>query len=575
MSCILIVSSFIVFSGCADNQRPTQGLEFNWIPSQRAKEVSVGTATNSSRIVIPEFYNNILVTRIADNGFSNLDRLTSIVLPARLNHIGQRAFYGSANLQGITIPIHTSFGQNTMVIGKDAFKNSGIWLSTAYNSVVYADNWVVGYRGTLDSNIILRENTIGIATRAFANNNDIVNLTIPASVTYVAEYAFKNCLNLSITWYYNPRFSSFRFYEYLAHVIIPNNIHRIERRAFYNARNLKTVIFEENSILTDIDPLSFENATALTSIVIPNSVTNIAGAFRGAYNLASVIFEENSQLYGIWERTFYGAIALENIILPPSVGTIVSNAFYNTGIWNNAPNDSVIYIDRWAIGVNGEIIGELAIRPDTIGIAINAFSNQSQITSVVIPYGLDTIPMSAFRSNTNLQSVTLPNSITRIGLSAFSRNYSLKNIIIPSSVTHIDGHAFQFSNLTSIVLHSNIYRIGSHTFNLCYYLTIFAEPTSRPDGWHTQGIVNFNMSNRPIVWGVNLSDCSTFVVSFTRTANNIQNYAAKNGMSAPFRQGYVFGGWSTTQGGTLASFTAQNVYNAPNGTTLYAIWKVV
>jgi len=67
----------------------------------------------------------------------------------------------------------------------------------------------------------------------------------------------------------------------------------------------------------------------------------------------------------------------------------------------------------------------------------------------------------------------------------------------------------------------------------------------------------------------------TYVVSFTKSEGNIENSAANNGVSAPYRAGYVFGGWAVTEGGTTAAYTAANVNTAPNGTTLYAIWEAV
>jgi len=62
------------------------------------------------------------------------------------------------------------------------------------------------------------------------------------------------------------------------------------------------------------------------------------------------------------------------------------------------------------------------------------------------------------------------------------------------------------------------------------------------------------------------------VVSFTKSASSIDNPTATHGITAPYRKGYMFGGWSTMNGGTTAAYTAANVNTAPNGTTLYAIW---
>ncbi|MDR3318211.1 MAG: InlB B-repeat-containing protein, partial [Clostridiales bacterium] len=58
-------------------------------------------------------------------------------------------------------------------------------------------------------------------------------------------------------------------------------------------------------------------------------------------------------------------------------------------------------------------------------------------------------------------------------------------------------------------------------------------------------------------------------------ASSISNPTAANGISAPYRAGYTFGGWATTFGGTTPAYTAANVNSATNGTTLYAIWTEI
>jgi uncharacterized repeat protein (TIGR02543 family) len=129
--------------------------------------------------------------------------------------------------------------------------------------------------------------------------------------------------------------------------------------------------------------------------------------------------------------------------------------------------------------------------------------------------------------------------------------------------------AFYFCRgLTSITIHSNVTSIGSNAFQDCSKLTIYVEASSKPSGWD----IEWNDSNRPVVWGCTLSADKSYVVSFTKTASSISNPTAENGIFAPYREGYTFGGWATTSGGTTAAYTAANVNSATDGITLYAIW---
>jgi uncharacterized repeat protein (TIGR02543 family) len=124
--------------------------------------------------------------------------------------------------------------------------------------------------------------------------------------------------------------------------------------------------------------------------------------------------------------------------------------------------------------------------------------------------------------------------------------------------------------LTSVTIPDSVTTIGSSAFYYCTSLTIYAEAASRPAGWDT----SWNNSNRPVVWGCTLSADRTYVVSFIKISSSILNPTA-TGISAPYREGYTFGGWATSAELAIAetaAYSAAEVNNAPNGTTLYAIW---
>ena len=75
-------------------------------------------------------------------------------------------------------------------------------------------------------------------------------------------------------------------------------------------------------------------------------------------------------------------------------------------------------------------------------IASGAFSDSSNLTSVVIPNTVTNIGDGAFYNNANLKSVTIPNSVKSIGSGAFYACVSLTEITIPASVTNISEMAF-------------------------------------------------------------------------------------------------------------------------------------
>jgi hypothetical protein len=153
-------------------------------------------------------------------------------------------------------------------------------------------------------------------------------------------------------------------------------------------------------------------------------------------------------------RAFQGRTGISAATIPNTVTRIGNNAFYNTGIWNNTPNNSVVYADAWAVGYKGTVtnsVGELTLRTTTAGIGDNAFSQAS-----------------------GLREAKIPNSVKSIGTGAFSNNSTFNRVWIPSSVAVIDGNAFAG----------------------CPSLTIYAQAASRPTGWNA----NWNPNNCPVIW---------------------------------------------------------------------------
>ena len=119
--------------------------------------------------------------------------------------------------------------------------------------------------------------------------------------------------------------------------------------------------------------------------------------------------------------------------------------------------------------------------------------------------------------------------------------------------------------LTDVVLSGNVANIGNHAFYGCNALTIYSEASGAPAGWN----VYWNSAYRPVLWGCTISE-DGYVVSYTK--GRITNQDERKPLSAPSRDGYTFAGWTTTEGGTTAEYSAEELVNVPDGTTVYAVW---
>ena len=139
---------------------------------------------------------------------------------------------------------------------------------------------------------------------------------------------------------------------------------------------------------------------------------------------------------------FYDCSGLTSIIIPNSVTNIGNDAFIFTGWYNNQP-DGLLYLDNWLLGYKGDMPErELAIKEGTRGIGYMAFHGCNGLTSVTIPNSIRSIVDHAFKNCSGLTSVTIPNSVTSIGSVAFYGCSSLTSVTFGNSVTSIGYGAF-------------------------------------------------------------------------------------------------------------------------------------
>lgn len=120
---------------------------------------------------------------------------------------------------------------------------------------------------------------------------------------------------------------AFKQNESLVSITLPSTITSIGDNAFNNCINLESVTFQGTSQLTVIGDNSFESCYGLSEIIIPNSVTSIGiGAFA-ACGFESITFPEGVTVIG--EGTFADCDGLASITIPSAIETIGELAFYD------------------------------------------------------------------------------------------------------------------------------------------------------------------------------------------------------------------------------------------------------
>ena len=203
------------------------------------------------------------VTSIGYRAFEGCRGLTSIEIPNSVAIINWYAFEDCTGLTSIEIP------NSVTSIGENAFAGTA-WYDNHPDGLVYAGRVAYTYKRTMpnNTNLILKDGTLGIAGSAFFGCTGLTSIEIPNSVTYIGSYAFSGCTGLTS-------------------IEIPNSVTNIGRSAFYNCKGLTSI--EIPNSVTSIGDDAFAYCTGLTSIEIPNSVTSIGySAFEGCTGLTSI-----------------------------------------------------------------------------------------------------------------------------------------------------------------------------------------------------------------------------------------------------------------------------------------------
>ena len=211
--------------------------------------------------------------------------------------------------------------------------------------------------------------------------------------------------------------------------------------------------------VVSVEASAFLNNTAITSVVLPDSITSIGeNAFNGCESLTSVTFGKNSQLSSIGPGAFNYCYSLESITIPESVTSIGSEAF------------------NYCCGLRSVTFGE---NSQLTSIGDGVFNCCESLESITIPDSVLSIGYSAFEGCTALKNITIPGSVLSIGDNAFKECTALESATISEGVKSIGDNAFyNCINLVNVSLPDSLTSISFNTFYGCTNLQTYDDGTA-------------------------------------------------------------------------------------------------
>lgn len=176
------------------------------------------------------------VTEISNYAFRDYGYLSSVKFGENITDIDSYIFSGCRRLESVTIP------DSVTSIGSYAFDNCSI--KNIYISDISKWLNIAGLSGLMDHGSSNKH--------IFLNGKEIINLTIPDSVTSIGRYAFSGCSSItsieipdSVTSIGSYAFSGC---SRLASVILGNNVMSIGYWAFDGCTSLETVYYKGSAV---------------------------------------------------------------------------------------------------------------------------------------------------------------------------------------------------------------------------------------------------------------------------------------------------------------------------------------
>ena len=225
--------------------------------------------------------------------------------------------------------------------------------------------------------------------------------------------------------------------------------------------------------VTGIGSFAFNGKSSVTSVSIPNSLTNISdNAFSFCLNMTNVTLGNGVTSIGAW--AFSGCMSLTDISIPNQVASIGDGAF------SFCPK--LIAITVAALNpAYSDVAGVLFNKSQTTLIQ---FPGGKPGSSYTVPYGVTSIGFRAFYNQATLTSVLIPDSVTTIESDVFRYCYNMTTMRIGAGVTSIGSNAFAgCTSLTQIYFKGNAPSLGADVFLDDSSATVYYLPGTT--GWYT------------------------------------------------------------------------------------------
>ena len=362
---------------------------------------------------------------------------------------------------------------------------------------------------------------------AFYCCQELVSVTIPASVEVIGDYAFSGCKNLKKAWlsigletignsafkdtgiesfsmpssvknlgtgiFYDCKnleyaelgmghttvtHSMFRGCEKLKSIFFPSNILTIEGYAFFGCISIDKFLL--SSTVLNLEPSAFTGCAgefvALSNGPTGLYVFNTPNIFYGN-KFKSLLLTQNEWIFA--DRSFANSSELEEIRIGGFVKVIPEGCFYDCPKLETIDIAAGIEVIRAGAFQYCRKIREF-VAPETLNfIGAYAFSSCDSLRKIILNDGLKTIGVNAFAGCRKVEKIVIPSSVSTIGIYAFDNCTGIleMNCELTDSVARWN-HIFNGNGFTEVKIGEGVKHVGKNLFYNSYKLKSISLPKS-------------------------------------------------------------------------------------------------
>lgn len=499
------------------------------------------------------------VTTIGNNAFSGVTELTEISVPDSIQTIGTRAFDSN-----VSVSIYYRLGE----ICNDLFNGQlvkGIFVDDEIYSI--GDNAFANCMNLVELSLPDTISTVGSGCFAFSHNTVLTIRTVDGKIdnevfrgklsaistvnldnSNIGDYAFADNSNLkNVTISATSEIATitsigdhaFEGCTTLNQLVLPATLKSIGSHAFYECISLNSVNIPDG--VTDIRSNTFYNCSSLASITLPQTIASVGEyAFYGCADMVSINIPSGVET--IPDYAFYGCGSLETIDIPDTVTDIGNYSFYGCIVLLSAEiSNQCVSIGDYAF-YNCKTLSSLVLPDSLKSIGDYAFASCIKLTNITLGDTIESLGESVFYNCTGLSSISFGKGITALPRQAIGGCYNLESVYIYAPLSYIDTLAFYGADFVTVYCGRDDYMINFFDENGIMYEIL--------DGLVYQYKITFVTDNGEIISSGTYDSGSTITAPINPTKAADKTYT------------YVFAGWDqevTVVGGNktyTASFTS-------------------